>query len=316
MMRIGLDVLGGDYAPKATVLGAILAYKELPSDVKLVLIGDKAIITEISSEVGFDASNFNIVHTTEFIGMGEHPAKAFSQKPNSSIGLGYHLLKSKEIDGFASAGSTGAMMVGAMYTVKSIPGIIRPALLANIPRISSNPVALIDVGLNPDCRPDVLYQYAILGSIYAKSIYELENPKVGLLNIGEEDEKGNLLTKATFQAMIGTKEFNFIGNVEANEIFSENKADVLVCDGFVGNLLLKQAEGFYSLLNKRNIKDEFFEKFNFENHGGSPVLGINEPVIVGHGRSKELPIKNMILHTRDVVKSQICEKIKAAFNKD
>jgi phosphate acyltransferase len=314
-MRIGLDVFGGDFAPLASVKGAILAFSSLAADDKLVLIGDAEQIKKICKDEGFDAGNFEIVHTTECIGMGEHPAKAYASKPNSSISLGVHMLKKHEIDGFASAGSTGAMMVGAMHTINSVPGVIRPAIMASIPRISGNPVVLLDVGINPDTRPDILYQYGLLGSIYGECIFNYKNPKVGLLNIGEEEEKGNLAAKAAYQAMNGTKEYNFIGNVEATEMFDE-KADVIVADGFVGNVMLKQAEAFYTLVRRRKITDEFFERFNFEHFGGTPVLGINQPLIIGHGRSNEIPIKNMILHTRDVVKTKICEKIKEAFSKD
>jgi glycerol-3-phosphate acyltransferase PlsX len=170
----------------------------------------------------------------------------------------------------------------------------------------------LDVGINVDCKPDVLYQYAILGSLYAQNVYNIDNPRVGLLNIGSEEEKGNLLSKTTFQAMKGTTEFNFIGNVEGNDFFTEN-VDVIVCDGFVGNVLLKQAEAFYRLIRKRHIVDDFFEKFNFENYGGTPVLGVNAPVIIGHGISNEKAIKNMIIHAREVVHANLPDKIKHAF---
>lgn len=244
--------------------------------------------------------------------MGDYPARAFSQKPDSSIVKGFRLLAAGQIDGFISAGNTGAMMVGATQVIKAVPGVIRPCIAANVPRLDMNPLLLLDVGINPDCRPDVLYQYAILGSIYVKNVLNNPNPKVGLLNIGSEEEKGNLLTKAAFQTMKDSKDFNFIGNLEGNDIFSD-KADVLVCDGFVGNVVIKEAEAFYAMIKKRHIKDEFFEHFNFENHGGTPILGINAPVIIGHGISNDVAIKNMILHAADVIKGNICEKFKEAF---
>ena len=312
-MRIGIDIMGGDYAPKATVLGSILAYKQVSRDIKLVLVGDEKEAARICNEEGFDISNFDTIHTTEIVEMGEHPVKAFSQKPDSSIFLGFKHLKQGNLDAFASAGNTGAMLVGAMQIVKSVPGVIRPCITASIPRDSDKPIILLDVGINPDCKPDVLYQYALLGSLYAEYVYKIESPRVGLLNIGSEEEKGNLLTKSTYQVMKGTRDFNFVGNVEGTQFFNDD-VDVMVCDGFVGNVMLKEAEAFYTLLKKRKIKDEFFEKFNFENYGGTPILGINAPAIIGHGISNEYAIKNMIHHTIDVVKAKLPEKIKEAFN--
>jgi phosphate acyltransferase len=312
-MKIGLDVMGGDFAPDAIVSGAILAYKELPSDTKIVLIGSKPDILRICEKEGFDAGNFEIVHTEEVIGMGEHPAKAFQTKTGSSIVAGFKLLVTGAIDSFASAGNTGAMMVGAMFMVKSIPGIIRPAISAMVPVEGGKSTLLLDVGLNPDCRPDVLYQYGLIGSLYAKHVFQITNPRVSLLSNGSEEEKGNLVSKAAFELMKGNPAFNFVGNVEGNDIFSDEKTDVIVCDGFVGNVVLKEAEAFYTLIRKRKIKDEFFERFNFENYGGTPVLGINQPVLIGHGVSNAKAIKNMLIHSHDVVEAKLIDKLKSAF---
>ena len=312
MIKIGIDILGGDYAPEATVKGSILAIRERSEEFKLVLIGDQEKILTICNRENFDSSVFEIIHTTDTIEMSDYPAKAFAQKPNASIVLGYKYLSMGKLDGFASAGNTGAMLVGAMHVVKSVPGIIRPCITASVPRMADTPTLLIDVGINPDTKPDVLYQYAVLGSLYAKYVYNINEPRVGLLNIGEEEEKGNLQTKAAYSAMKGTKDFNFTGNIEANELFGD-KVDVIVCDGFVGNVMLKEAEAFYTLLRKRNIKDEFFEKFNFVNYGGTPIMGINAPVLIGHGISNDTAIKNMILHTADVIKAKLVDKIKEAF---
>jgi glycerol-3-phosphate acyltransferase PlsX len=311
-MRIGVDIFGGDFAPEATVGGCILATKSLPASSKLVLIGNEQSILDICTKKKFDPSVFEIVHTTEYIEMGEHPARAFSHKPGASVVLGYKLLAQQRIDAFASAGNTGAMMVGATQVIKSIPGVIRPCITATVPRPGDKPLLLLDVGINPDCRPDVLNQYAILGKIYAEQVLNIPSPRVGLLNIGEEEEKGNLLTKAAYQFMKDSTSFNFIGNIEGNDLFSE-KADIMVCDGFVGNVMLKEAEAFYTMIRKRNIIDDFFEKFNFINYGGTPVLGINAPVLIAHGISNDIAIKNMILHTAEVIKGNLCEKIKEAF---
>lgn len=303
--------MGGDYAPKNIVLGAIEAYAELSPGTRIVLFGDKKQIEEICSEVEFDYNNFDIIHTTEVIEMSDHPAKAFQQKKDSSITVGFNALHSEEIDGFASAGNTGAMLVGTSYTVKSIIGIIRPCISATFPVITGQEGILLDVGLNPDCRPDILAQYGILGSIYAKHMLNIENPRVGLLNIGEEEEKGNLLTKAAYELMKEEK-YNFIGNVEGHEIFAGKKADVIVCDGFVGNVLLKQSEALYGMAQKLGINHDYFKRFSYELQGGTPVLGVNAPVIIGHGASTPLAIKNMILQTEHAVKVDLVSKFKEA----
>lgn len=314
-MRIGIDVMGGDFAPEATVLGAIEAQKTLSDDIKIVLIGNQQDINTILDREKVSSSLFEIVHTAEFIGMHEHPVKSFKKKPNSSIGLGLGMLKKGMIDGFASAGSTGAMLVGAMYIINSIPGIIRPTIGGFLPVNHDSYNLILDVGLNTDSRPDVLYQYGILGSIYAESVFGIKNPKVGLLNIGSEEEKGNIVIQNTHSLMKDTTDFNFVGNVEGNEIFTD-KANVIICDGFVGNVVLKQAEAFYKLAKSRNVDDEYFERFNFENYGGTPVLGINSTVIIGHGISNAKAIKNMILQTREVINAQLSDKIKEAFKNE
>lgn len=311
-MRIGIDIMGGDYAPDATVLGAILARNELPVTCTIVLIGDQSKILQLLEQENADPALFEIVHSDEIIEMGEHPAKAFSKKPNSSIAIGFQMLSTGQLDGFASAGNTGAMLVGSMYTVKVIPGIIRPCISSVMPRLTGGDTILLDVGINADCRPDVLYQYAILGSIYAEFVHGIKNPKVGLLNIGSEEEKGNLLSRSAYELMKNSKDFNFIGNVEGNDFFGD-KADVIVTDGFTGNVVLKEAEAFYTLIRKRKIEDEYFNRFNFEIYGGTPILGINSTVIIGHGVSHDTAIKNMIIHTSEVVEAQINMKIKEAF---
>jgi len=311
-MKIGLDIMGGDFAPEATLAGAFLASKQLDSAVELVLIGDKNKIEKTLEAEGYPKDFFEIVHAEMSIENGENPAKAFAKKPNSSINKGYSLLSEGKIHGFASAGSTGAMMVGAMYTIKSLPGIIRPVITAAVPQLNGNYSILLDVGINPDCKPDVLFQYGLVGSIYANHVYNIDNPRIGLVNIGEEKEKGNLVVKSAHELMNGTKRFNFIGNIEGNEIF-DDKADVMVCDGFVGNIILKEAEAFYKIIKKKNISDSYFERFNFENIGGTPLLGVNGNIIIGHGISNDIAVKNMILHTKEVIDAKLSEKIKEAF---
>jgi glycerol-3-phosphate acyltransferase PlsX len=289
-----------------------MAAKELPKGVTLVLIGDKDLAREYFVKNNVDPDQFEYVHTTETIDMGEAPTKAFSQKPNSSIFLGFRLLKENKIDVFASSGNTGAMLVGSMFTVKAIPGVIRPCITTLLPKENGGFGLILDVGTNADCKPDVLYQFGILGSICAREVYKIKNPKVGLLNIGEEPEKGNLVAQAAYALMKDSKDFNFVGNVEGRELFSD-KADVIVCEGFVGNVLLKTAEAFYDVIKTRNRSDEYFDKFNYELYGGTPVLGINSNVLIGHGISSSVAFKNMLLLAKDVVEAKLNDKITQIF---
>ncbi len=201
------------------------------------------------------------------------------------------------------------MLVAASYTVNVIPGVIRPALAALLPSTDNRQSVILDVGLNPDSKPDVLLQYSRLGSIYAKYVLNIPNPRVGLLNIGEEENKGSLAVKSAHELMKDNPSVNFAGNLEANALFTAGMTDVVVCDGFAGNIVIKQAEAFYDIFKQRGHKDEFFDKLDFENIGGTPIVGINANVVIGHGVSKRKAIMNMILQTRDVVKADLAQKI-------
>ena len=304
--------MGGDFAPSATIKGAVLAQQELANMHTFVLIGDESTIKAELVLENADSNNFEIVHAPDQIGMGEHPTKAFVKKPKSSISIGFHLLKEGLIDGFASAGNSGAMLVGAFYTIKSVTGVIRPSITSILPKENGGLGLLLDVGINADCKPDVLNQFAILGSLYAEHVHGILNPKVALLNIGEEEGKGNLLTQAAYSLMKDSEDFNFVGNVEGRDLFNDS-ADVIVCDGFTGNIVLKQAEAFYALTKKRGIKDAYFDRFNYENYGGTPILGVNGTVMIGHGISNAKAIKNMLLHTAEVIDAKLSDKIKIAF---
>jgi len=315
MLRLGIDIMGGDYAPRETTLGAIAAYHELPKEVKLVLIGDRDAILPILKEQNISESVFEIIHTTEVIEMSEHPTKSFQQKPKSSLAAGFHLLKEGKIDAFSSAGNTGAMLVGSMFTVKPIAGILRPAIATLLPKVSGGWGLLLDVGVNADCKPEVLQQFALLGTVYAKHILHIADPKVGLMNLGEEEEKGNLLTKETHQLLKETRDISFMGNVEGRDLFND-KADVIVCDGFTGNVMLKEAESFYGIIKKQKIQNEYFDRFNYEDYGGTPILGINGTVIIAHGISKAKAIKNMILNSHECAQVRLSEKIAQAFSKE
>ncbi len=304
--------MGGDFAPSATISGAILAHKELSKDIRIVLIGDKEQIVEELAKHNADSSNFDMVHTTEVVGMGDHPTKVFSHKPNSSIAVGFQLLKEGKIDAFASNGNTGAMLVGSMFSVKVVSGVIRPCITSLLPKENGGVGLILDVGSNADCKPDVLYQFAVLGSLFSEHVYGVKNPKVGLLNIGEEPEKGNLVSQAAHALMKDSKDFNFIGNIEGRDVFSEN-VDVIVCDGFTGNIVLKQAEAFYSMIKRRGLSDDYFDRFNYENYGGTPVLGINSTVMIGHGISNDIAVKNIILLSKEIVEAKLAEKITQVF---
>jgi glycerol-3-phosphate acyltransferase PlsX len=311
-MKIGLDIMGGDYAPKATVLGAIAACDALPEGQQLVLIGDKEIALSILHENNGDPSRFGFVHTTEVIEMSDHPAKAVIKKSDSSISVGFQLLKEGKIDAFSSAGNTGAMLVGSVLSVKTIEGVLRPAMSTNVPKLDGGFGLLVDVGANADCKPEYLFQFGILGSIFAETVYGMTDPRVALLNIGEEEEKGNMLCLAAYPLMKETDKFNFVGNIEGRDLFSDI-ADVYVADGFTGNVALKMAESFYVISLKKKINDEFFARFNYEQYGGSPILGINAPVVVGHGISSPEAIKNMVLLSRNMAVSGLIDRIKSAF---
>jgi len=309
-MRIGIDIMGGDYAPRSTISGSFLALDDLPDDTNLVFYGNQKSILQTCTEEGFDADRISIVHCPETISMADHPYKSFASKKESGIYKAFHDLKSDQIDAFCSAGNTGAMMIGATQVINSIPGIIRPAIAANLPNLKNKPSILLDVGINPDTRPDVLYQYGLIGKAYARSLNGIKNPRVGLVNIGKEEEKGNLTVKSAYQLMSDTDEYHFIGNVEGHELLIDPLAEVLVCDGFAGNIILKEAESFYQIIKSRKIDDDFFEMFNFENFGGTAILGVNKPVIVGHGISGPKAIKNMIIHSRDVYINKLITFIK------
>ncbi|MFZ9450904.1 MAG: phosphate acyltransferase PlsX [Bacteroidia bacterium] len=312
-MRIGLDISGGDYAPENCLEGAILALSHSERhNAKICLIGSKSTADSFLKSKGVNLNHFEFIDAPDVIEMAESPTKAFAQKPNSSIAMGFKALKEGKIDAFISAGNTGAMLVGAMFTVKAIPGVIRPCITTLLPKENGGVGLMLDVGTNADCKPDVLYQFGILGSVCARALYKIENPKVGLLNIGEEPEKGNLVAQAAYNLMKDSKDFNFIGNIEGRDLFND-KADVIVCEGFVGNVVLKAAEAFYTSIRKRNRSDAYFDRFNYELYGGTPILGVNGNVLIGHGISSPLAFQNMVMLAIDLVNSKLNEKVAQVF---
>ena len=305
--------MGGDYAPEAAVKGAVMALDAIGPDSRIVLFGDEARVRAVLAGEGCPADRFDIVATTEVIEMGDHPAKAFQAKADSSITVGFGYLAKGAIDGFASAGSTGAMMVGSMYAVKPIEGVIRPTISSIIPTVTGHPALLLDVGLNVDCKPEVLAQYGLIGSIYAEAVLGIRKPRVAVVNIGEEEAKGNTQSKATYELLKADDRIDFVGNVEASYLFTGKVADVVVCDGFVGNTVLKMAEGLYHINKKLGGGNAFWDAMNYENVGGTPVLGVNAPVVIGHGISSPKAIRSMILSTERCITADLTAKLQRAF---
>ncbi len=313
LINIGLDIAGGDFAPDCNFEGIELAVKNLSPDIRLTLIGDERVIKEKLAAKGLDENLFSIVHAPEIIDMGESPLKAVIAKPNSSIAVGLKLLKSGQIDGFASAGNTGAIFGASVITLGTVIENIRPCLMTLVPKSNGSYGVLLDIGASADSKPENLYQFAVLGNSFAKFILGNPNPKIGLINIGEEPEKGNELVKATYKLMVDSSDFNFIGNVEGTEFFSP-KADVLVCNGFTGNIVVKLCEAWYKVCRKSGLNNDYIEQFNYENQGGSPVLGVNGSVVIGHGISNGKAIMNMIKLTSEIVQNKLSAKIKEALS--
>ncbi len=311
-MNIALDMMGGDFAPLEAVKGAAAYLATGPGDIHLTLIGDEEKIKAIIADHPLPENKYSIVHASQVVGMHEHPTKALKEKQQSSIAIGFHLLANGKTDAFISAGNTGAMMVGALFSIKAIEGVIRPTIGAYLPREDGTLGLLVDVGLNADCKPDNLNQFAVLGALFAQHILDFEQPKVGLLNLGEEEGKGNILAQAAYPLLKENKQINFIGNVEGRDILM-TKADVVVCEGFTGNVVLKLAESIYDIARRRNISDEHFNRFNFEQYGGVPVLGVSKPVIIGHGISHATAFKNMIRIAHRMLETKLMEKIKESF---
>ena len=308
-MRIGIDMMGGDFAPLEAVKGVKLYLSGHNIPAGLVLIGDQPQIEKLLKEHQIPTAHIQVIHAEQVIDMHEHPAKALKEKQKSSIAIGFHLLASGKMDAFISAGNTGAMLVGALFSIKALEGVIRPAISAIIPKADGGTGLLLDVGLNADCKPGQLNQFAIMGSVYAKLILGIENPKVGLINVGEEEGKGNLLAQSTYPLLKQNKHINFIGNIEGRDVLL-HKADVMVCEGFTGNIILKLAESLFEISKKKKVSDGYFERFNFENYGGTPVLGVAKPVIIGHGISGAKAFMNMIHLAQIMIEKDVMQKMK------
>jgi len=302
-------MMGGDFAPLEAVKGVMKYFQEGNSSATVVLIGDESKLEPLLSEYKVPGDRIKIVHAEQVIDMHEHPTKALKEKQKSSIAIGFQLLAAGNIDAFISAGNTGAMLVGALFSIKALEGVLRPTISTIIPKENGGTGLLLDVGLNADCKPEQLNQFAIMGSVFAQTILSIENPKVGLMNVGEEEGKGNILCQATYPLLKENKHINFIGNVEGRDVFMD-KADVMVCEGFTGNIILKLAESLYDISQSKKIQHEYFDRFNFENYGGTPVLGVNKPVIIGHGISQAKSFKNMIVLAQKMIDKDVMQRMK------
>jgi glycerol-3-phosphate acyltransferase PlsX len=312
-MNIGLDMMGGDFSPLEAVKGLQLYLKEVANPATLWLIGDENQVRPLLKEYAIPEASARVVHAAQVIEMNEHPTKALKEKQQSSIAIGFGLLAAGKMDAFISAGNTGAMLVGALYSLKPIEGVQRPTISTVIPKDNGKTGILLDVGLNADCKPENLNQFAILGSLYAKHILGIEKPRVGLLNIGEEEGKGNILAQGTYPLLKENEHIHFIGNIEGRDILLD-KADVTVCEGFTGNVILKLAESLFDITRRHKTESEYFDRFDFEYYGGTPLLGVTKPVIIGHGISRSKSFLNMIRLAQKMLETDLLGKMKEHFH--
>lgn len=324
-MRIIIDGMGGDFAPKAPVEGVIEALK-LFDDVEFFITGDEKQVNNELSNFDYDKSRVKVINTTEVISTNEHPVMAVRRKKDSSLVVGLNMVKNKECEAIISAGSTGAFLAGSTLIVGRIKGIDRPALGPIMPG-KNGPFMVIDSGANVDCKPEYLVQFATMGKVYCNTILGFDKPKVGIVNIGAEEEKGDNLTKAAFK-LLKEKESNFIGNVEPRDI-PLGDAQVIVCDGFVGNTILKMYEGVASTLLS-SLKEEIMasfvgkiggllikpaskklkKRFDYKEYGGAPFLGVDGICVKAHGSSDAKAYTNAIKQAVIINKNKTIEKIK------
>jgi glycerol-3-phosphate acyltransferase PlsX len=304
-------MMGGDFAPLEAVKGIARYLSEGGDASRLVLLGDESVLRPMLGEHGLDSDNMTLVHAPERIDMHEHPTKALKEKKDSSIAVGFGMLATGRMDAIISAGNTGAMLVGSLFSIKALPGIHRPTIGAYMPRENGKLGFLLDAGINADCRPEHLVQFAVLGTLFMKHVMGVDDPRVGLLNIGEEEGKGNMLAQTAYPLLKEQAGIHFIGNVEGRDVLVD-KADVIVCEGFTGNIVLKMAESIHDIVVRRNIRDEYFDTFNFEAYGGVPVLGVAKPVIIGHGISGAQSFMNMIRLAEKMIEKDLLGRISEA----
>ncbi|SDD95782.1 phosphate:acyl-[acyl carrier protein] acyltransferase [Paenibacillus sp. UNCCL117] len=324
-MRIAIDAMGGDLAPQATVEGALLAAAEWP-DTTVVLVGDQARIEPLLQ--GKKPANVEIVHAAEVIEADDEPVKAVRRKKDSSMVVAGRMVKERAVDGMISAGNTGALMTAGLLVVGRMKGIERPALAPMLPSMDGEGLLALDLGANMDATPEQLVQYAIMGSIYRNKVHGVREPKVGLLNVGTEAMKGNELTKAAYP-LLEQAPIRFVGNVESRDVLKK-PCDVLVCDGFAGNIMLKSLEGaasvifsalkteftrtWYTKLAAATVKKglgSFRKKMDYNEHGAAPLLGVDGLVLKSHGSSSAVAVKNAVRQARIAVQSGLIDGIRA-----
>lgn len=307
-MHIGIDIMGGDFAPKAIIEGADMSLSLLKEDTVLHLFGTQQALQLVKDHPQL------VKHAcADEILMDEHPVKALQQKPDNSLSRGFMSLKKGDIQAFCSAGNSGAVMVGSHQILGMLPGVARPSVVSVFPVPGDKEIVVLDVGANVDARPEVLEEFGVFGSLYARAVKGIAQPRVALLSTGAESSKGNAAVIKAHQLLSENQSINFIGNVEARD-FYDDAADVLVCDGFAGNILLKYTEAFYKLIKLRNIDDPFMERFNYEQYGGTPLLGIEGNVLLAHGVSGAKAISNMLLEAERVAQKGLSTIIKKEFS--
>lgn len=327
-MKIAVDAAGGDYAPHEVVKGAIKAVQDY--EVEVVLVGRRNVLRKLADK-SLSKTGITIVDATQVIDFDEHPMKAIQSKPNSSIVVGINLLKSGDAGAFVSAGNTGAVVGAALLTLGKANGVSRPAIGCFLDTISSFPSLLVDAGANADCRPEHLLEFARLGSIYSQHLLKIDSPRVGLLSNGSEDAKGNRLTQEANKLLKEAKDLNFVGNFEGHDIVKRTM-DVIVTDGFTGNIVLKTIEGFsdnfltsvrqighvFSTASRLRGRDllrdigltSWSEKLDYTEYGGACLLGVGGNVIIAHGRSQARAIKNAIGLAKETIESNIMERVR------
>lgn len=315
-MKIAIDVMGGDHAPTELIAGALKWAGQ--SDSKLFLVGDQEVIAKELESFEYNPDQISIVHASEVVAMNEAPALALRKKKDSSIMVATKLVKAGQADALISCGNTGAQMAAAIFVLGRLESIDRSPIVATVPNVLGKNSLLIDVGANVDCKPGQLLQFAILGNAYAKVGLGIDNPRIGLLNNGEEETKGNTQTVETYALLQKETGLNFVGNIEGRDLFN-GKCDVIVCDGFTGNVVLKTVEGL-AMFMAGAIKKELggslsvFRHFDYTQVGGAPLLGINGISIVCHGSSKRNAVFNGIRIAAECVKQDIVEMQKQALS--
>ncbi|MDT7942087.1 MAG: phosphate acyltransferase PlsX [Bacteroidota bacterium] len=312
-MRIGIDTMGGDFIPQNPLQGVALALPALPAEVEIVLIGEPELLKREAPRYGITLNGqVHVLPASQVIGMDENPARAVVQKSDSTINVGIQALKEGQLDAFISAGNTGAVVAASVLKLGNLPGVSRPTLGAFYPYGDNHYSLICDVGANVDCKPEHLVQFALLGTVYMRAVMGIPNPRVALLNIGEEPSKGNLLAQQAYALLQENPYINFVGNAEGR-VLPKGFADIYVTDGFVGNILLKFGESLYELLREKVPPNPVLERLNYENIGGLPFLGTRGNIIIGHGISSPKAFRNMIFRALAIAKANLSERIAEAF---